>query len=90
MNTPISLDSLFEIDTQSHRLREIPYDYNSFSDQEIVIHRLGAKAWEILEQLRSVRPTSCSARMLFEVLGNNWLESFVTKANQGGIERVLV
>ncbi|MEY3352145.1 MAG: hypothetical protein RL533_454, partial [Pseudomonadota bacterium] len=73
MNAPISLDSLSEIDTQSHRLREIPYNYTSFSDREIVIRLLGVKAWEILEQLRSVRRTGRSARMLFEVLGDIWV-----------------
>jgi hypothetical protein len=73
MNAPISLDSLSEIDTQSHRLREIPYNYTSYSDREIVIRLLGAKAWEILEQLRSVRRTGRSARMLFEVLGDIWV-----------------
>ncbi len=73
MNAPISLDSLSEIDTQSHRLREIPYNYTSFSDREIVIRLLGAKAWEILEQLRSERRTGRSARMLFEVLGDIWV-----------------
>ncbi len=73
MNAPISLDSLSEIDTQSHRLREIPYNYTSYSDREIVIRLLGVKAWEILEQLRSVRRTGRSARMLFEVLGDIWV-----------------
>ena len=28
------------------RLREIPYNYTSFSDREIVIRLLGASAWE--------------------------------------------
>jgi len=73
MNAPISLDSLSEINTQSHRLREIPYNYTSYSDREIVIRLLGAKAWQLLEQLRSVRRTGRSARMLFEVLGDIWV-----------------
>ena len=73
MNAPISLDSLSEFDTQPHRLREIPYNYTSYSDREIVIRLLGAKAWQLLEQLRSVRRTGRSARMLFEVLGDIWV-----------------
>ena len=31
--------------TTSERIREIPYNYTSFSDREIVIRLLGASAW---------------------------------------------
>ena len=34
------------------RLREIPYNYTSFSDREIVLRLLGAPAWRILDELR--------------------------------------
>ncbi len=54
------------------RLREIPYNYTSFADREIVIRLLGEDAWEILEELRSERRTGRSARMLYEVLGDIW------------------
>ncbi len=37
------------------RLREIPYNYTSFSDREIVIRLLGADAWVWLDQLRQER-----------------------------------
>src|ERR1700750_3506997 len=57
----------------STRLREIPYNYTSFSDREIVIRLLGAPAWQALEQLRDQRVTGRSARMLFEVLGDIWV-----------------
>jgi FAD/FMN-containing dehydrogenase/Fe-S oxidoreductase len=55
------------------RLREIPYNYTSFSDREIVIRLLGADAWLLLEALRSERRTGRSARMLYEVLGDIWV-----------------
>jgi FAD/FMN-containing dehydrogenase/Fe-S oxidoreductase len=55
------------------RLREIPYNYTSFSDREIVIRLLGAPAWEVLNTLRGERKTGRSARMLFEVLGDVWV-----------------
>ncbi len=55
------------------RLREIPYNYTSFSDREIVIRLLGAEAWETLTELRSERVTGRSARMLYEVLGDIWV-----------------
>ncbi len=55
------------------RLREIPYNYTSFSDREIVLRLLGARAWEILSQLRQERRTGRSARMLYEVLGDIWV-----------------
>ncbi len=55
------------------RLREIPYNYTSFSDREIVIRLLGVRAWEMLERLRGERHTGRSARMLYEVLGDIWV-----------------
>ena len=55
------------------RLREIPYNYTSFSDREIVIRLLGEKAWGTLQQLRQERQTGRSARMLYEVLGDIWV-----------------
>jgi FAD/FMN-containing dehydrogenase/heterodisulfide reductase subunit C len=55
------------------RLREIPYNYTSFSDREIVIRLLGADAWRILDELRTERRTGRSARMLYEVLGDIWV-----------------
>ena len=55
------------------RLREIPYNYTSFSDREIVIRLLGKDAWGVLNTLRGERKTGRSARMLFEVLGDIWV-----------------
>jgi len=55
------------------RLREIPYNYTSFSDREIVIRLLGKDAWRALDELRSQRRTGRSARMLYEVLGDIWV-----------------
>jgi hypothetical protein len=55
------------------RIREIPYNYTSFSDREIVIRFLGEAAWETLNRLRGQRVTGRSARMLFEVLGDLWV-----------------
>ncbi len=53
--------------------REIPYNYTSFSDREIVYRLLGKKAWHILESLRADRKTGLSAKMLFEILGDIWI-----------------
>ena len=55
------------------RLREIPYNYTSLSDREIVIRLLGEPAWLVLESLRGERRTGRSARMLYEVLGDIWV-----------------
>src|SRR6201996_495422 len=55
------------------RLREIPYNYTSFSDREIVIRLLGDEAWAVLDELRNERRTGRSARMLYEVLGDIWV-----------------
>ena len=57
----------------SGRIREIPYNYTSFSDREVVIRLLGEPAWETLTSLRSERRTGRSARMLYEVLGDIWV-----------------
>ena len=57
------------------RLREIPYNYTSFSDREIVIRLLGAASWDALNELRNQRRTGRSAKMLYEVLGDMWVVS---------------
>ncbi len=57
----------------SQRIREIPYNYTSFSDREIVIRFLGEENWRLIEDLRGTRRTGRSARMLFEVLGDMWV-----------------
>ncbi|MGA8007637.1 MAG: DUF3683 domain-containing protein [Burkholderiales bacterium] len=57
----------------SPRLREIPYNYTSFSDREIVLRLLGPSAWELVFELRAQRRTGRSARMLYEVLGEMWV-----------------
>jgi FAD/FMN-containing dehydrogenase/Fe-S oxidoreductase len=70
--TSLQLDAA-EQGAGSVRLREIPYNYTSFSDREIVIRLLGARAWEVLDRLRAERRTGRSARMLYEVLGDIWV-----------------
>jgi FAD/FMN-containing dehydrogenase/Fe-S oxidoreductase len=55
------------------RLREIPYNYTSLADREIVIRLLGEAAWAVLDDLRAERRTGRSARMLYEVLGDIWV-----------------
>ncbi|QCW83508.1 DUF3683 domain-containing protein [Methylotuvimicrobium buryatense] len=64
--------SPFLDDAPPERLREIPYNYTSFSDREIVIRLLGEENWQVIESLRGERMTGRSARMLFEVLGDIW------------------
>ena len=59
--------------TTQARVREIPYNYTSYSDREIFIRLLGEPMWKLLEELRAERKTGRSARMLFEVLGDIWV-----------------
>jgi hypothetical protein len=75
MNAPTSLLHLLPAAAPPHaeRIREIPYNYTSFSDREIVIRLLGAAAWDTLLLLREERNTGRSARMLYEVLGDIWV-----------------
>ncbi len=75
MNAPFAshlLNSMPPADPQS-RLREIPYNYTSFSDREVVCRLLGDDAWTLLSDLRGERRTGRSARMLYEVLGDIWV-----------------
>ena len=76
MNAPIPTKILqTEPAPAAARLREIPYNYTSFSDREIVIRFLGEHIWDVLNELRGERKTGRSARMLFEVLGDLWVVS---------------
>ena len=75
MNAPIPAELLQTEPMPATRLREIPYNYTSFSDREIVIRFLGEDIWDILNELRGERKTGRSARMLFEVLGDLWVVS---------------
>ena len=50
------------------RIREIPYNYTSFSDREIVIRYLGEDNWRLIEDLRGTRRTGRSARMLLSLI----------------------
>jgi len=73
MNAPIPLSLLEPVADDAPRLREIPYNYTSFSDREIVLRLLGSRGWELLDELRGERRTGRSARMLYEVLGDIWV-----------------
>ncbi len=78
MNAPAQIQTLIAdappgVDASSTRVREIPYNYTSFSDREIVIRLLGDDAWQLLDKLRGKRQTGRSARMLYEVLGDIWV-----------------
>ncbi|MCC7152773.1 MAG: DUF3683 domain-containing protein, partial [Rubrivivax sp.] len=82
MNAPLPVDPSAMAAAAAHataadgaplRLREIPYNYTSFSDREIVLRLLGEDAWTLLNRLREERRTGRSARMLYEVLGDIWV-----------------
>jgi len=76
MNAPAQIQALLAESPDGHahaRLREIPYNYTSFSDREIVIRLLGEESWVLLDELRASRQTGRSARMLYEVLGDIWV-----------------
>ena len=80
MNAPAQIQPLLadappgtDLSSAATRVREIPYNYTSFSDREIVIRLLGDDAWQLLDKLRGKRQTGRSARMLYEVLGDIWV-----------------
>jgi FAD/FMN-containing dehydrogenase/Fe-S oxidoreductase len=71
--TPTPAGNDADEDCAPPRLREVPYNYTSFSDREIVMRLLGSDAWDIVLELRQERKTGRSARMLYEVLGDIWV-----------------
>lgn len=75
MNAPLASQILSDAisPAAATRLREIPYNYTSFSDREIVARLLGGDAWQWVSDLRGERRTGRSARMLYEVLGDIWV-----------------
>ncbi|MCL4746478.1 MAG: DUF3683 domain-containing protein [Burkholderiaceae bacterium] len=73
MNAPAPPELLAPEADAPARLREIPYNYTSFSDREIALRLLGEEGWAIVDELRGERRTGRSARMLFEVLGDLWV-----------------
>ena len=50
--------------------REIPYNYTSLSDREIILKYFDEETWDILNTLRSRRVTGRSAKLLFDVIGD--------------------
>jgi len=50
--------------------REIPYNYTSFSDKEIILRYFNIETWEQLNKLRKQRVTGRSAKLIFEIIGD--------------------
>ncbi len=53
--------------------REIPYNYTSLTDREIIVRYADAETWSIFESLRDERITGRSAKMLLEIYGDLFL-----------------
>jgi len=52
------------------KYREIPYNYTSFSDKEIILKYFDQETWDILTSLRTHRVTGRSARLFYEIIGD--------------------
>ncbi|MCL1865241.1 MAG: DUF3683 domain-containing protein [Spirochaetes bacterium] len=50
--------------------REIPYNYTSFSDKEIILKYFDEETWRLLDELRHRRITGKSAKSIFEIIGD--------------------
>jgi FAD/FMN-containing dehydrogenase/Fe-S oxidoreductase len=61
----------------SPEYREIPFNYTSASDAQIVTFLFGESTWELLEKLRERRVTGRSARLLLRFMG----DMFVLRRN---------
>ncbi|MGF6970949.1 FAD/FMN-containing dehydrogenase/Fe-S oxidoreductase [Paraburkholderia sp. WC7.3g] len=55
------------------RFRDIPYNYTSFSDREIVVRLLNEAAWDALLGLRADPKFRQSLRLLHLLLGDIWV-----------------
>lgn len=53
--------------------REIPYNYTSAGDEQIVSHLFGRETWTVLERLRDKRVTGRSARLLLRFMGDMFM-----------------
>ncbi len=58
---------------KENKFREIPYNYTSFSDREIILKYFDEETWRIIDELRNQRVTGRSARLLFENIGDIFL-----------------
>ncbi len=54
----------------SDAYREIPFNYTSADDRQVVLLLLGADVWLALERLRARRVTGRSARLLMRLIGD--------------------
>ncbi|MEA1968543.1 MAG: DUF3683 domain-containing protein, partial [Thermodesulfobacteriota bacterium] len=55
------------------REREIPYNYTSADDDQVITHLFGHEMLSILEKLRTKRITGRSARLLFRFMGDMFI-----------------
>jgi FAD/FMN-containing dehydrogenase/Fe-S oxidoreductase len=53
--------------------REIPYNYTSAGDEQIVRQLFGSDTWNVLEELRAQRVTGRSARLLLRFMGDMFM-----------------
>ena len=53
--------------------REVPFNYTSASDDQIVSYLFGTETWSVLEQLRARRVTGRSARLLMRFMGDMFI-----------------
>ena len=59
--------------TEEFRYREIPYNYTSLSDREIILRYFDETTLGLIEHLRGQRVTGRSARLLAEVIGDMFM-----------------
>ncbi len=52
------------------KYREIPYNYTSFSDREIILRYFDDETADLIDTLRAQRVTGRSAKLLFEIYGD--------------------
>jgi len=58
------------MNNSSFPYREIPYNYTSFTDEDIVLKYFDEETWAILNELRETRVTGKSAKLILEIMGD--------------------
>jgi len=64
---------LVETGLKENLRREIPYNYTSAEDEQVVRMLFGSNVWDRLERLRSRRVTGRSARLLMRFIGDMFI-----------------
>jgi len=62
--------AVYQMNTLSSLYREIPYNYTSFTDKDIILRYFDEETWDIVNELRKIRVTGRNAKLILEIMGD--------------------